>query len=97
MVIIADVLSQGGDILQQNEMENIYNIKTYFLEFGRFKFQIEKYLSKYSLTKDQLKYFERPVNTFFHSIINIDRKGANKLYKILNSNNVSICYDLVVK
>ena len=94
MVIIADVLSQGGDILQQNEMENI---KTYFLEFGRFKFQIEKYLSKYSLTKDQLKYFERPVNTFFHSIIKIDRKGANKLYKILNSNNVSICYDLEVK
>ena len=83
IVIIADVLSQEGEILQQNEMENIYNIMANFLEFGRFKFQIEKYLSKYSLTKDQLKNSERPVNTFFNIIINIDRKGANKLYKIL--------------
>ena len=54
-------------------------------------------MSKYSLTKDQLKNFERPVNTFFNSIINIDRKGANKLYRILNSNKVNICSDLVVK
>ena len=38
------MLSQEGVIVQQNEMENTYNIKTNFQEFGRFKFQIEKYV-----------------------------------------------------
>ena len=58
IVIIADVLSQEGEILQQNEMENIYNIMANFLEFGRFKFQIEKISVKILIN-------QRPIEKFW--------------------------------
>ena len=77
-------------MLDQKGIENIYSLKTNFLEFGIFKHRVGNYLNGFVNLNLQL----RPINSFFNSIIYIDRKGANTFYKILNSNEGNICLDL---
>ena len=95
IVLTSDVLTEEGTMFDQKGIENTYSLKTNLIEFGIFKHWVENYLDGFVNLNLQLCNFEKnTINSFFNSIINLNRKGANKLYNILKSNKGNTCLDL---
>ena len=96
--MLSDLISANAKILNQSEIELQYGFKTNFLKYGKVKYHVDRYINAYLRPRSSpLEKGNGPVNTFFNRIINIDSKGASKLYKKINSNKVKIFLDITDK
>ena len=86
LFMLSDLISANDKILSQSEIELQYGFKTNFLGYGNVKDHVDAYIN--ACLPQNFASLEKgvgPVNTIFNRIINIDSKGASKLYKYLNS------------
>ena len=78
--VVSDLLSCTRVMLSQEELEAIYNIKVYFIDY----FNISKKITDYLYWRKRASYAEPyPKNSSVNIILNIDKKGCSNLYKKL--------------
>ena len=92
ILLINDIVNINGDFLSYNDFQQIYNVKTHFLEYASILSSV-KFYSKHFTFKDDKAKNHTPDQPIQIKLINENRKGCKHIYNRLQSTNEKVKFE----
>ena len=92
--IVGDILTEDCKIMNLEQFQQTYKIKTNFLEYGGFALTVKLFIDNLELPNFNLT---RPSNSLLNKIINKDSSGVSNIYKSLHPKNSHIAQNICTK
>ena len=92
--VIADLMDDSCSLMSMDVFQDIYHIKTNFLEYGGIMLTI-----KYFIDNQEVPEYKpvRPINSLLNIILHKDYKGVSNLYKCMYPSNCDILGNICTK
>ena len=87
-----DLLDDECSLMSSDDFQDIYNIKTNFLEYGGLMLTLKNFLDNQELPEHRPN---RPTNSPINIILNKDTKGVSNLYKCMYTYIGQHLYEMV--
>ena len=94
VIIIGDVLTENCRIMSIENFQEIFNIRTNFLEYGDFILTIKNFMDNLEKPTENLT---RPVKSLLNIVLNKDTSGVSNLYKSIHRKNYTIIPNICSK
>ena len=92
--IVGDILTEDCKIMNLEQFQQKFNIKTNFLEYGGYALTIKLFLDNLELPNFNLT---KPANSLLNKILNRDSSGVSNIYKALHTKNSNIAQNICTK